>query len=88
MFPLRQLITSGQAAMLDDTDLRFTVAECAALLALVAQKIVPIGDLEGLNERSEGWAAGLHLAALELMDRNSSDFVECCSGARSRRRTT
>ena len=82
VFPLRQLVTAGQAAMLDDGDLRFTVAECAALLALVAQKIIPIRDLEGLSERSEGWAAGLHLAALELMERNSADVAECCSGAR------
>ena len=48
---------------LGENDLRFTVEESAALVALTAGKFLGRADASTLTQRSEGWAAGLHLAA-------------------------
>ena len=80
-FPLRGLILAGEASLIGANDLRFTLDECAALVALVAHKFMSLSELEAISERSEGWAAGLHLAALALRDRdNPSEFVRQFSG--------
>ncbi|HXW82441.1 MAG TPA: AAA family ATPase, partial [Acidimicrobiales bacterium] len=78
---LERLVLSGEAVVICDRDLRFTLEECAALVALVARKLLPADDIEGLTQRSEGWAAGLHLAALALRDEaDGSEFVRRFSG--------
>jgi LuxR family transcriptional regulator, maltose regulon positive regulatory protein len=73
-FHLQRLVRTGEAALIGANDLRFTLDECAALVALVARKLIPLSELETLAERSEGWAAGIHLAALALRDHD--DFAE------------
>jgi LuxR family transcriptional regulator, maltose regulon positive regulatory protein len=81
-FALRRLVLSGEASLIAGNDLRFTLDECAALAALVAHKFMSLSDLEALCERSEGWAAGLHLAALALRDQeNGPAFVHRFSGS-------
>ena len=80
-FALRRLIASGEASLIAGNDLRFTLDECTALLAQVAQQFTSLAELEDLLERSEGWAAGLHLAALALRDQdNPAEFVRRFSG--------
>jgi LuxR family maltose regulon positive regulatory protein len=56
--------TRGTLTELRVEDLRCTPAEGAALVAAVGH--VPAGTADGLVERTEGWPAGLHLAALTL----------------------
>jgi LuxR family transcriptional regulator, maltose regulon positive regulatory protein len=79
---LQRVILREEAATVGDSELRFTVEECGALVALVARKFVPIDELTSLTERSEGWAAGLHLAALGLRDHDDPlEFVRSFSGS-------
>ena len=81
LFPLRRLISSGEASSIGGNELRFTLDESAALVAQVAHRFTSLAELEALLERSEGWAAGLHLAALALRDEdNPSEFVRQFSG--------
>jgi LuxR family maltose regulon positive regulatory protein len=78
---LQRVMLREEAATIGDSELRFTVEECGALVALVARKFVPIDGLTLLTDRCEGWAAGLHLAALELREHNDPlDFVRHFSG--------
>jgi LuxR family maltose regulon positive regulatory protein len=67
--PLARLRARGQVAELGAAELRFTTDEAAALLGSSLS-----GDaLAALTARTEGWAAGLQLAALSL--RGQSDAV-------------
>ena len=81
-FSLQRLETSGEAMTLGDYDLRFTVEEAGALTALAAGKFLGLNDVTVLTQRSEGWAAGLHLAAMALAHvDDSSTFVRRYSGS-------
>jgi LuxR family maltose regulon positive regulatory protein len=60
---LHRLRLEGELAELRGPDLRFTVAEAAELFA---DARVQLAGLSRLVERTEGWAAGLRLAALSL----------------------
>ena len=64
--PLARLRASGQLAELRSADLRFTLEETAAFLAEIAGVDVPASAVAQLHERTEGWAAGVQLAALSL----------------------
>jgi LuxR family transcriptional regulator, maltose regulon positive regulatory protein len=65
--PLQRLLISGQLVQLRMVDLAFTVAEVAELLAACDdQPQLSDDDLALLQARTEGWAAGLRLAALSL----------------------
>src|SRR5512133_117162 len=65
--PLQRLRLSGQLVQVRAADLAFTVAEAAELLATGEdQPPLSNGDLALLQARTEGWAAGLRLAALSL----------------------
>src|SRR6516162_904173 len=60
---LHRLRLEGELAEIREPDLRFTVAEAAELFAAAG---VDLPDPALLVERTEGWAAGLRLAALSL----------------------
>jgi LuxR family transcriptional regulator, maltose regulon positive regulatory protein len=60
---LHRLRLEGGLAEIREPDLRFTVAEAAELLAAAG---VDLPEVALLVERTEGWAAGLRLAALSL----------------------
>lgn len=65
--PLQRLLVSGQLAQLRAAQLAFTVAEVAELLAdHDYSPRLSEEDLATLQARTEGWAAGLRLAALSL----------------------
>jgi LuxR family transcriptional regulator, maltose regulon positive regulatory protein len=66
--PLARLRARGQIAELGAAELRFTVDEAAALLGLSGEPAA------ALTARTEGWAAGLRLAALSL--RGQSDVAK------------
>jgi LuxR family maltose regulon positive regulatory protein len=66
---LARLRGRGQLTELRAADLRFTADEAAALLrqgAAVSDVALPETALAALAARTEGWAAGLQLAALSL----------------------
>jgi LuxR family maltose regulon positive regulatory protein len=64
--PLARLRARGQLAELLAADLRFTPEEAAALLDEAAGSALPAAAVAALVARTEGWAAGLQLAALSL----------------------
>ena len=61
---LHRLRLEGELAEIRDSDLRFTVAEAEALFDAAGIHLPAVG---ALVERTEGWAAGLRLAALSLV---------------------
>jgi ATP/maltotriose-dependent transcriptional regulator MalT len=80
--PLARLRARGQLAELRAGDLRFTREEAAELLRTEVGSHLPDGVVAALGERTEGWAAGLHLAALSLSGRpDVARFVAEFSGS-------
>jgi len=64
--PLGHLRARGQLLELQAADLRFTSAEAAEFLNHVMGLSLAAADIETLEARTEGWIAGLQLAALSL----------------------
>jgi len=62
---LHRLRLEGELAEIRADDLRFTLAEAGQLLAAAGVQL-PEAVLAALHGRTEGWAAGLRLAALAL----------------------
>ena len=62
---LHRLRLEGQLAEIRAADLRFSLAEARELFAFAGVEL-PESALVTLHERTEGWAAGLRLAALSL----------------------
>ena len=79
---LARLRAGGQLAELRAGDLRFTTEEAAALLRETAGDALPTAAVGALAARTEGWAAGLHLAALSLQGQaDPTGFVAAFSGS-------
>lgn len=64
--PLALLRSRGQSIELGAADLRFTADEAAAFLNRAAGTALSPSDIAALEARTEGWAAGLQLAALSM----------------------
>jgi LuxR family transcriptional regulator, maltose regulon positive regulatory protein len=62
---LHQLRLEGELTEIRADDLRFSVAEAGELFAAAGMEL-PESAVVTLHERTEGWAAGLRLAALSL----------------------
>ncbi len=62
---LHRLRMTGELCELRDRDLQFSLAESRDLLANFGVEVAA-ADLALLHDRSEGWAAALHMAALSL----------------------
>ena len=83
--PLARLRARGQLAEVRAADLRFTIGEAGALLQHLTadpNQLLPDDVVSALAARTEGWAAGLQLAALSL--RGQSDvagFVAVFTGS-------
>ncbi|MDQ1619404.1 MAG: LuxR family transcriptional regulator, maltose regulon positive regulatory protein [Actinomycetota bacterium] len=78
---LHRLRLDGDLTEIRAADLRFTPAEARALLEGAGLKLSE-GALAQLVERTEGWAAGLRLAALSLAgDPNPDRFAAEFSGS-------
>lgn len=67
--PLARLRVRGDLTELGAPDLRFTPAEAAAFLNEVMKLDLTAGDVAALEARTEGWIAGLQLAALSMQGR-------------------
>jgi LuxR family maltose regulon positive regulatory protein len=64
--PLSRLRSRGQLTEVRAADLRFTPAEGREFLNDVMGLHLTEGGVQALEERTEGWIAGLQLAALSL----------------------
>ncbi|HEY7103726.1 MAG TPA: LuxR C-terminal-related transcriptional regulator [Mycobacteriales bacterium] len=64
--PLARLRARGDLTELRAADLRFSVAEAAAVVSAVSGTVPDETTAAALWERTEGWAAGLQLAGLAL----------------------
>lgn len=79
--PLARLRARGELTELRASDLRFTPEEASAFLCRGAGLDLTEGDVEALERRTEGWAAGLQLAALSIEGREDAHgFVTRFSG--------
>jgi len=80
--PLARLRARGQLAELRERDLRFTMEESAALLRETSGLELPASSLDAVATRTEGWVAGLQLAALSLHGHpDPAGFVATFSGS-------
>ncbi|MHA7156335.1 LuxR C-terminal-related transcriptional regulator [Arthrobacter sp. TMN-50] len=82
LLPLARLRANGDLTELRATDLRFTVDEAAAFLNQVMGLSLTRENVAALETRTEGWIAGLQLAALSM--RESSDvpaFIDAFAGS-------
>lgn len=68
--PLARMRARGELAEFRADDLRFAEAETADLLNGTLGLALPPDDVHALQQRTEGWAAGLYLAGLSLRGRD------------------
>ena len=80
--PLARLRARGAMTELHANDLRFTPEEAASFLNQVMNLALTAADVAALEARTEGWIAGLQLAALAMRDhRDRSSFIHTFSGS-------
>jgi LuxR family maltose regulon positive regulatory protein len=79
--PLSRLRARGQTVELRAADLSFTVPEAAQFLNEVMGLGLAAVSVTALAERTEGWIAGLQMAALSMRDRKDiNGFIAGFSG--------
>jgi len=79
--PIARLRARGQLTELRADDLRFTAEEVTAFLNGVMGLRLQPEDIAALEARTEGWVAGLHLAALSMQGREDAHaLVEAFTG--------
>jgi LuxR family maltose regulon positive regulatory protein len=79
--PLARLRARGQTMELRASDLRFTAPEAAQFLNDVMGLQLVARSVTLLEERTEGWIAGLQMAALSMRNREDvNGFIEGFSG--------
>ena len=79
---LSRMRARGQLIELRATDLRFTDAEAAEFLDQVMGLELSMEDIAALERRTEGWIAGLQLAAISMQGRTDvSTFVKSFTGS-------
>ena len=73
--PLARFRARGELTEVRGTDLRFQPEEAGQLFNAILHLGLADDDVELLYRRTEGWAAGLYLAALSLSGRSDADAV-------------
>ena len=80
--PLARLRARGHMRELRATDLRFTPSEAAEFLTQGMGLHLEAQDIALLSARTEGWIAGLHLAALSLQgQQDAARFIQSFTGS-------
>jgi LuxR family maltose regulon positive regulatory protein len=80
--PLARWRSRGQMIELRATHLRFTPDEATVLLNETMDLGLSADDIAAIAARTEGWAAGLRLAALSMQDRDDvQSFVSAFTGS-------
>src|SRR5690606_8426634 len=81
--PLARLRANGQLLEVRAADLRFSPDEAASFFQAMGLELQG-DDITQLNSRTEGWIAGLQMAALSMQGRDSNavrSFVSSFSGS-------
>ena len=79
--PLSRLRGRGDLLEIASRDLQFSVADALTLLVAHQGLDVEPSDVNRLVERTEGWPAGLYLAALSLRGRDDAhEFIDVFAG--------
>jgi LuxR family transcriptional regulator, maltose regulon positive regulatory protein len=79
-WPLHRLRLAGVLTEIRASDLAFRLEETRAMLGMLGIDLEAVG-VDRLVDRTEGWAAGLRLAALEMqVASNRRAFVDTFSG--------
>jgi LuxR family maltose regulon positive regulatory protein len=80
--PIARLRASGLLTEMRGVDLRFSSDETGTLLNDVMSLNLPPDDVKALESRTEGWVAGLHLAALSIgKHANPRQFIANFTGS-------
>jgi LuxR family transcriptional regulator, maltose regulon positive regulatory protein len=80
--PLARLRGGGKLSEVRAADLRFTPSEAAAFLNQAMGLNLSVDDVATLEKRTEGWIAGLQLAALSLRGQaDAASFIHAFSGS-------
>jgi len=81
-FPLSRLRARGQLTELRATDLRFSSSEAAEFLNQVMGLNLSAEDIAALETRTEGWIAGLQLAAISFQGKDdTTKLIKSFSGS-------
>ena len=78
--PLARLRGRGQVTEIREQDLCFTSDEAAAFLNQTMGLDLTAGDIATLEARTEGWIAGLQMAALSMANRDPESAARFISG--------
>ena len=82
--PLARLRAGDQLTELRVTDLRFTPSEAAEFLNQVMDLSLSAEDIAALETRTEGWIAGLQLAAISMQgQKDVTNFIKSFTGSHS-----
>ena len=80
--PLARWRARGQLTELRAADLRFTAPEAAEFLNRVMNLNLTAADIAALEARTEGWIAGLQMAALSIKGRSDpAGFIRSFTGS-------
>ena len=80
--PLARLRARGQLTELRAADLRFTTTEAAEFLNQVMGLNISAEDVTALETRTEGWIAGLQLAAISMQGHQDvASFIKSFTGS-------
>ncbi|HEX4716655.1 MAG TPA: LuxR family transcriptional regulator, partial [Ktedonobacteraceae bacterium] len=80
--PLARLRVRGQLTEIRVDDLRFQEAEASQYLGHMLSPILSAEEVNRLVNRTEGWIAGLHLAALTMQKRaDRAAFLQALTGS-------
>lgn len=71
--PLPRLRARDQLTELRATDLRFSLAEAENLFNRVLELDLPMDQIADFQSRTEGWAAGLRLAAISVQEDHGAE---------------
>lgn len=79
--PVARLRSQNQLIEIRSSDLSFSVNDISTLFNRKLQIKLSIEDIHSLETKTEGWIAGLHLAALSMQGHdNKSEFVNALAG--------
>ncbi len=82
LLPIARLRARGQVLEIRQEDLCFTLQEAANFLEHVMELDLSPEDVAALEQRTEGWIAGLQLAALSMQGMGDpKDFIQAFTGS-------
>ena len=82
LLPIARLRSQGQVCEIRQDNLRFTESETAIFLQQIMNFDLSQKDIRALHRRTEGWVAGLQLAALSMQGQpDLSKFIDTFTGS-------